>query len=81
MLILLKLVKAVMLAAYPAQTVPILPARLAFPGTIQTVAVAKSATAAVKHASMEQAATVALITMLCKVTTAIHAPQSALLAL
>jgi len=45
------------------------------------VAVAKSVTAAVKHASMEQAATVALITMLCKVTTAIHALQSVQLAL
>ena len=43
--------------------------------------VAKSVTATVKHASMEQAALLALIIMLSKVTTAIHALQYVQLAL
>ena len=81
MLIPLKLVKAAMSAAYPAQIIPIIPAWLAFPDIILTMEVAKSVTATVKHASMEQAARLALIIMLSKVTTAIHALQSAQLVL
>ena len=81
MLIPLKLVKAAMSAAYPAQIIPIIPAWLAFPDIILTMEVAKSVTATVKHASMEQAAIVVLIIMLCKVTTAIHALQYVQLAL
>ena len=70
-----------MLVAYPAQIVPIIPVWLAFPDIILTMGVAKSVTATVKHASMEQAARLALIIMLSKVTTAIHALQSAQLVL